>query len=62
VLAFRDANEKLRALIFNRSTHTIGAIAGHRSPSFYGLAARKSKPELGGAVCFLEGASGSRTI
>ena len=60
VLAFRDANEKLRALIFNHSTHTIGTrLPGHRSPSFYGLAAQEIEAELGGAVCFLEGASGS---
>jgi neutral ceramidase len=60
VLAFRDSADKLRALIFNHSTHTIGArLAGHRSPSFYGLSAQELEPELGGTVCFLEGASGS---
>ena len=60
LLAFRDANEKLRALIFNHSTHTIGTRqAGRRSPSFYGLAAQELEADLGGTVCFLEGASGS---
>ena len=60
VLAFRDSANKLRALIFNHSTHTIGARAsGKRSPGFYGLAAQDLEAELGGTVCFLEGASGS---
>jgi hypothetical protein len=50
----------LRALLFNHSTHTIGTRkAGHRSPSFYGLAAQEIEAEQGGVVCFLEGASGS---
>jgi hypothetical protein len=60
VFAFRDAQDKLRALIFNHSTHTIGARqGGKRSPSIYGLAAQELEPELGGIVTFLEGASGS---
>jgi hypothetical protein len=60
VLAFRDSGEKLRALIFNHSTHTIGTREpGRRSPSFYGLAAQELEAELGGTACFLEGASGS---
>ncbi|MCI0538411.1 MAG: hypothetical protein L0Z50_24655 [Verrucomicrobiales bacterium] len=60
LLAFRDEQRKLRALIFNHSTHTIGTrLPGRRSPSFYGLAAQELEHELGGAVCFLEGASGS---
>ena len=60
VLAFRDSNDKLQALIFNHSTHTIGTRqAGRRSPSFYGLAAQELETELGGPACFLEGASGS---
>src|SRR6185369_17231401 len=59
VLAFRD-DKKLRALIFNHSTHTIGARQpGKRSPSFYGLAAQELEAEEGGIFCFLEGASGS---
>ncbi len=60
VLAFRDSAGNLKAMIFNHSTHTIGAIKGNlRSPAFYGLAAQELEAELGGIVCFLEGASGS---
>jgi neutral ceramidase len=61
VLAFRGAaDNRLRALLFNHSTHTIGARQpGVRSPAFYGLAAQELEEELGGTVCFLEGASGS---
>ncbi|MBM3889319.1 MAG: hypothetical protein FJ388_09360 [Verrucomicrobia bacterium] len=60
VLAFRDSADKLRALLFNHSTHTIGMRQpGKRSPAFYGLAAQDLEAELGGIVCFLEGASGS---
>ena len=59
VFAFRE-NDKLRALIFNHSTHTIGTRQpGKRSPSFYGLASQEIEAEQGGIVCFLEGASGS---
>ena len=60
VLLFRDSADKCRALIFNHSTHTIGTRkAGVRSASFYGLAAQELEDELGGTICFLEGASGS---
>lgn len=62
VLAFRRATDKREwlAVIFNHSTHTIGTRQpGVRSPSFYGLAAQELEQELGGIVCFLEGASGS---
>ena len=60
VLAFKDPNGKLRALIYNHSTHTIGTVHGRvRSPSFYGLAAQELEQEWGGTICFLEGASGS---
>lgn len=61
VLDFRDASGKTRALIYNHSTHTIGTRAGRevRSAGFYGLAAQELEGELGGVVCFLEGASGS---
>jgi len=60
VLAFRDSADKLRALIFNHSTHTIGTRNDRRrSPGFYGMAAQELEAELGGAFCFLEGASGS---
>src|SRR5207249_4035715 len=60
VLALRDFAGKPQALIFNHSTHTIGTRQpAKRSPSFYGLAAQELEAELGGPVCFLEGASGS---
>lgn len=60
VLAFKGPADKLRALVFNHSTHTIGTVKGAvRSPGFYGLAAQDLERELGGTVCFLEGASGS---
>lgn len=60
VLAFRDSQEKLLALIFNHSTHSIGALTpGKRSASIYGLAAQDLEAELGGTITFLEGASGS---
>ena len=60
VLCFRDRQGRNLALIFNHSTHTIGAVKGNlRSPAFYGLAAQQLESELGGTVCFLEGASGS---
>lgn len=60
VLAFRDPDDKLKALLFNHSTHSIGVREpGRRSPSFYGLAAQELESELGGVACFIEGASGS---
>jgi neutral ceramidase len=60
VLAFRGADKKPRALLYNHSTHTIGSRKpGVRSPSFYGLAAQELETELGCPVSFLEGASGS---
>jgi hypothetical protein len=60
VLAFRGSDDKLRALLYNHSTHTIGTrTPGARSPSVYGLAAQELEATLGGVVCFLEGASGS---
>lgn len=60
VLAFRGKDGKLRATIFNHSTHTIGTLAGSvRSPSYYGLAAQDLERGKGGIFCFLEGASGS---
>jgi hypothetical protein len=61
VIDFRTAQGQTRALIYNHSTHTLGTRCGRdvRSPSFYGLAAQELEGELGGVVCFLEGASGS---
>jgi neutral ceramidase len=60
VLGFRGGNERWRAILFNHSTHSIGTrTPGIRSPSFYGLASQELEGEFGGAVTFLEGASGS---
>jgi neutral ceramidase len=60
VLAFRRPDGKLRAVVYNHSTHAIGTVRGNvRSPSFYGLAAQQLEEELGGVVCFLAGACGS---
>ena len=60
VWAFRRPDGKLEALMFNHSTHTIGAREpGKRSASFYGLAAQELEKELGGTALFFEGASGS---
>jgi neutral ceramidase len=60
VLAFRDTEDRLLALLYNHSTHTIGTRGGAvRSPSFYGLAAQELEVELGGIVGFISGASGS---
>jgi hypothetical protein len=59
VMAFRGANNKPLAVLFNHSTHTIGVRKAGRSPSFYGLAAQELEDDLGGTVLFLEGASGS---
>ncbi len=60
VLAFRRADARLEAVLFNHSSHTIGTLKpGVRSPSFYGLAAQALEKEEGGTVLFFEGASGS---
>ncbi len=60
VWAFRRKDGLVEALMFNHSTHTIGAKKpGVRSPGFYGMAAQELEPELGGTVLFFEGASGS---
>ncbi|HRK33404.1 MAG TPA: DUF1080 domain-containing protein [Candidatus Hydrogenedentes bacterium] len=60
VFGFYSADKKLRSVIYNHSTHTIGTVAGMvLSPSFYGLAAQQLESETGATVCFLEGASGS---
>lgn len=61
VLAFRSiADDRLQAVLFNHSTHSIGTRKpGVRSPSIYGLAAQDLETEFGGIFTFLEGASGS---
>ncbi len=59
VLGFRRPDGKLAALIFNHSTHCIGARAPKRSPGFYGHTAQELSLELGCPVLFLSGAAGS---
>ena len=60
VMAFRNEGDQLKALLFNHSTHSIGARQpGRRSPSIYGMAAQDLERQLGGIAVFLEGASGS---
>jgi hypothetical protein len=59
VLAFRGADGKPVATLFNHSTHTIGVRKPGRSPSFYGLACQELETGIGGKFLFLEGASGS---
>lgn len=60
VWTFRRPDGSLEALLFNHSTHTIGArTPGVRSPGFYGLAAQELEKDLGGTALFFEGASGS---
>src|SRR5262249_9371622 len=60
VMAFRRQSRGFEAVLFNHSTHCIGALTpGKRSPGFYGLAAQDLEAELGGTVIFLAGAFGS---
>lgn len=60
VMVFKQADGDIKALIFNHSTHNIGARQSNkRSPGFYGLAAQELEKELGGTVIFLPGAAGS---
>ena len=60
VLAFKNASDHWTSVLFNHSTHTIGAkTPGKRSASIYGLATQELESELGGVFTFLEGASGS---
>jgi len=59
VLAFKNGS-RTQALLFNHSTHNIGARdKNKRSPGFYGLAAQKLEQQLDATVMFLPGASGS---
>src|SRR5208337_4969884 len=62
VLAFKNPDGKLQALIFNHSTHNIGSIEPKRSPAFYGLASQQLESELGGVTLFLIGAAGSSHV
>jgi len=60
VLAFRREAGTYESIIFNHSTHCIGALeGGKRSPGFYGLSAQDLEAEFGGKVTFVAGAFGS---
>jgi hypothetical protein len=60
VIAFRKEDGSLEALLFNHSTHNIGASRRKtRSPGLYGLAAQELEEEIGGTMVFLPGAFGS---
>ena len=62
VLAFRQADGTLEALLFNHSSHNIGVRSNGRSPSFYGLAGQELEEELGGTTIFIPGAFGSTHV
>lgn len=64
VLAFKDKQGKLEAMVFNHSTHNINmpSPVPVRSPSFYGRAAQELEQELGGTIIFLPGAFGSTHV
>ena len=60
VIAFMNNEKKPEGVLFNHSTHTIGARKrGVLSPAFYGLAAQELEDEYGGKFIFLLGAHGS---
>lgn len=59
VIAFRKPGGEMQAMLFNHSTHCIGACGGQPSPAFYGLAAQELEAERGGVSLFLPGAFGS---
>jgi hypothetical protein len=64
VLAFKDKQGNLEALVFNHSTHNINMPSSVpvRSPSFQGRAAQEMEQKLGGTVIFLPGAFGSTHV
>jgi len=62
VLAFKQADGSLEAILFNHSSHNIGVRRSGRSPSFYGLAAQELEEELGGTTIFIPGAFGSTHV
>ncbi len=63
VLAFKDKQGNLKALIFNHSSQNIDSpIDRVLSPSFYGTASQKIEKESGGTVIFLIGAYGSTNV
>lgn len=59
VIGFKTKQNKLKAMVFNHSTHNIGSSANKRSPGFYGLAAQDLEKEFGGTIMFSPGACGS---
>jgi len=62
VLAFKDKQGKLEAILFNHSTHNIDNPNNLQSPSFYGTASQRIEKELGGTVVFMPGAIGSTHV
>jgi hypothetical protein len=63
VLAFKDKQGKLGAMVFNHSSQNIDSpIDRVFSPSFYGKASQKIEKELGGSVVFFIGAYGSTNV
>jgi hypothetical protein len=63
VIAFKDKQGNLEALIFNHSSQNIDSpIDRVLSPSFYGTASQKIEKELGGTVVFFIGAYGSTNV
>ncbi|MHC4110871.1 MAG: hypothetical protein ACYSUY_07335 [Planctomycetota bacterium] len=62
VLAFKQADGTLEAILFNHSSHNIGVRSSGRSPAFYGLAAQELEQELGGTTIFTPGAFGSTHV
>ena len=64
VLAFKDKEGNLEAILFNHGTHNINqpSLVPVRSPSFYGRAAQELEKELGGTIVFLPGAFGSTHV
>ncbi len=62
VLAFKDEQGSLEAIVFNHSTHNIDNPNNIQSPSFYGTASQEIEKELGGTVVFLPGAFGSTHV
>jgi hypothetical protein len=63
VLAFKDKQGNLEAIVFNHSTHNIDSPTDRvLSPGFYGTASQKIEKELGCTVIFLPGAFGSTHV
>lgn len=64
VLAFKDKQGNLEAVLFNHGTHNVNQPlpVPYRSPSFFGTAAQRLEKELGGTMIFLPGAFGSTCV